>query len=214
MIEDVKDYAICLLDEAGRIATWNTGAQNISGYSAEEITGKPLSVFFTAKDNKEGLPRQILEKAATEGRCGFEGWQVRKDGSQYWGQWSFTSIRNNTGELAGFSKIGRDMTEQKRAEEGLGRLAAIVESYDDAILSKSLDGIIASWNPGATRLFGYSANEVIGKPILLVLPPDRLDEEPHIIAQIKQGRTVPYFDTKRRHRDGRLVDVSVTISPI
>ena len=214
LIEDVKDYAICLLDESGRIATWNNGAQNISGYTAEEIIGKPLSIFFTGQDIHEDLPARILENAAREGRWTFDGWQVRKNGSRYWGQWSFTSIRNSAGRIVGFSKIGRDMTEQMKAEEGLRRLAAIVESSDDAILSKSLDGIITSWNPGATRLFGYVPNEIIGRPIVLLLPPDRLEEEPHILAQIKQGRTVPYFETVRRRKDGRLVDVSVTISPI
>jgi PAS domain S-box-containing protein len=214
VIEGVKDYVIYVLDPAGCVATWNPGAERIEGYQAKEILGKSLSLLFTEADNKRNWPAQILKRAEMEGRCAFEGWQVRRDGSHYWSQGSITALRDVAGHLVGYSKIGRDMTEQKKTEEWFHWLAAIVESSDDAIFSKSLDGIIASWNPGATRLFGYSASEIIGQPMLLLIPTDRVHEEARIIAEIKQGRQVPYFETMRRRKDGRLVDVSVTISPI
>jgi PAS domain S-box-containing protein len=214
LVEGVTDYSIYLLDPEGRVATWNAGAEQITGYTAEEAVGKPLSFFFTDADNHEGLPAQVLEKANSDGRWTFEGWHLRKDGSHYWSQSTITALRNSSGELIGFSRIGRDITGQKQAEEGFRRLAAIVESSDDAIFSKSLDGVIATWNPGAERLYGYSAEEVIGQTILMLSPPDRRDEEQRIIAQINQGKTVPYFDTVRRRKDGRLVQVSITISPI
>jgi len=93
-------------------------------------------------------------------------------------------------------------------------LAAIIESSEDAIISKDLDGIIQSWNAGATRLFGYAADEMIGKSVTILIPDDRLDEEPAILAKIASGKRVEHFETKRRHKDGSLVDISLTISPI
>ena len=214
LVEGVNDYAIYFLDPQGCVATWNVGAERIEGYQTTEIIGKPLSLFFTTTDKESGLPAQILERATATGRCTYEGWRVRKDGSLFWTHGSISALRNGNGKLVGFSKIVRDTTEQKRAEEGLRRLAAIVESSDDAILSKSLDSVIESWNPGAARLFGYSAEEIVGKPVLVLVPPDRVKEEAHVISQIRQGKTVPYFETLRRRKDGRLVDVSITISPI
>lgn len=105
-------------------------------------------------------------------------------------------------------------TERKRAEEAIAYAAAIVQSSDDAIISKSLDGVIKSWNDGAERLFGYSAEEAIGQLITMLIPPDRLDEEPTIIERLKRGERVDHFETKRRHKDGTLFDISLTISPV
>ncbi len=100
------------------------------------------------------------------------------------------------------------------AEEMRGRLAAIVASSDDAIISKTLDGIISTWNEGATRIFGYSPEEVIGKPITILIPPDRLDEEPEILARLRAGERVDHFETIRVRKDGTLVNISLTISPV
>src|SRR5688572_16425855 len=100
------------------------------------------------------------------------------------------------------------------AEELRGRLAAIVNSSDDAIFSKTLMGVIVTWNEGATRIFGYTADEAIGKHITIVIPPDRLDEEPRILERLRRGERVDHFETVRVRKDGRLVDISLTISPI
>ncbi len=107
-----------------------------------------------------------------------------------------------------------DITERKRAAEGIARLASIVASSHDAIISKTLDGIVTSWNQGAEQLFGYTAGEMIGHPIIILLPPDRIEEEAHIIASLRQGKILDHFETVRRSKDGRLIDVSLTISPI
>jgi PAS domain S-box-containing protein len=107
-----------------------------------------------------------------------------------------------------------DLTERNRAEEDRARLAAIVQSSDDAIVGKTLSGIVTSWNEGACRLFGYTAEEMVGEPLLRLIPPDRLDEEPTILARLRRGEHVEHFETVRRHKDGSLVDVSVSISPI
>ena len=119
--------------------------------------------------------------------------------------------RDGSWLLAGMSV---DITDRKRAEETQARLAAIVESSDDAIVSKTLGGVITSWNPGAERLFGYTAAEAVGKPITLIIPPERHDEEPAILERIRRGDRVDHFETVRVAKDGRRLDVSLTISPV
>ncbi|MCC6329711.1 MAG: PAS domain S-box protein [Acidobacteria bacterium] len=107
-----------------------------------------------------------------------------------------------------------DITTRKRAEEGMARLAAIVEASDDAIISKDLDGIIRTWNTGAEKIFGYTAAEAVGRPVTLLMPPDRLDEEPYILERIRHGETVVHYETVRRRKDGSQLHVSLTVSPI
>jgi PAS domain S-box-containing protein len=123
-------------------------------------------------------------------------------------------IRSADGTIVAASKIARDITVQKRISELQARLAAIVESSDDVIVSKDLNGIIQSWNSGAERLFGYTAGEVLGQPITIVIPSDRLSEEPDILSRLQRGERVDHFETIRRHKDGTLLDVSLTISPV
>ena len=125
-----------------------------------------------------------------------------------------TPLYDNSGILIGAVNMLIDISERKRAEADAQRLASIVESTDDAIVSKDLTGIITSWNGGAERLFGYAAEEVIGKPVTILIPPDRLDEEPEIIERISRGERVDRYDTVRRRKDGSLVDVSLTVSPL
>jgi len=107
-----------------------------------------------------------------------------------------------------------DISERKRSDQFEQRLALIVESSDDAIVSKDLDGIIKTWNPGAERLFGYTAEEVIGKPITLLIPMDRHDEESDILSRLRRGKRVDHYETVRRRKDGSLVEVSLTVSPL
>lgn len=122
--------------------------------------------------------------------------------------------RDGSGKVSSVLESNRDITEAKRAEEAQSRLAAIVESSDDAIVSKDLNGIITSWNRAAERIFGYSQDEVIGQSIAVIIPPDRKDEEKNILARIGRGERIEHFETIRRRKDGSLLDVSVTISPV
>jgi PAS domain S-box-containing protein len=121
LIEGAKDYTIYMLDPEGRVASWNAGAESIEGYKVEEVIGKSFSMFFTPEDRKEGRPARILEKAKSEGVAFYERWQVRKDGSRFWSQRSICALRDANGQLLGFSKIGRDMTERKKAEDRIRR---------------------------------------------------------------------------------------------
>jgi two-component system, OmpR family, sensor histidine kinase VicK len=113
-----------------------------------------------------------------------------------------------------FVGTAQGITDRKRADEAVLRLAAIVESSEDAIVSKDLNGIIMSWNQGAERIFGYRADEVLRKPITILIPPDRPDEEPEILRRVRQGQRVEHYETVRRRKDGTLVDVSLTVSPV
>lgn len=124
------------------------------------------------------------------------------------------AIVNREGELIGAINMLMDITEQKVAEKNTANLAAIVQFSDDAIVSKTLDGIVTSWNPAAEKLFGYKQGEMIGQPITKIIPADRLDEEPVIIDKIKRGELVDHFETKRMTKEGKLLDISLTISPI
>ncbi len=127
LVETVEDYAIYMLDTEGRVATWNTGAERIEGYSADEIIGQSISVFFTWEDLQEGRPEKILKTAKEEGRCLDEGWRLRKDGSRFWSQVAITAVRDAGGRLSGFSKVARDVTERKQAEEQIRQLNSDLE---------------------------------------------------------------------------------------
>src|SRR3546814_5203171 len=107
-----------------------------------------------------------------------------------------------------------DISSHKQSERDARRLAAIVESSDDAILAKDLDGTIMSWNAGAERLFGFTEDEAIGRPVTILLPEERLDEEPEILRRIRRGERVEHFETVRRRKDGNLIDISLTVSPV
>jgi PAS domain S-box-containing protein len=143
------------------------------------------------------------------------------DGSERTVDFAMHPIRDQSGAVAFLHPTGIDITERKRAEaalleseQRLGRLASIVESSDDAIVSKNLDGIITSWNRGAERIFGYSAEEAIGQPITIVIPQDRQDEERMILTRIRRGERIDHFETVRQRKHGSLIVVSVTISPV
>ena len=121
---------------------------------------------------------------------------------------------DHSGTLIGAVNMVVDISDRRRADVDAQRLASIVETSDDAIISKGLDGIITSWNRGAERLFGYTAEEVIGKPVTILIPEDRIDEEPDILERIRRGARVDHYETVRLRKDGSLIDISLTVSPL
>jgi PAS domain S-box-containing protein len=167
-IESIQDYAIFMLDTEGRISTWNWGAERAKGYRASEIIGQHFSVFYAEEDIRAGRPQKLLDRAAKEGRAEDEGWRVRKDRSKFWANVTITAIRDSGGELVGFGKVTRDLTERRRVEEALRRSEErsrlFVEAVQDyAIFMLDPEGCIATWNTGAERIKGYKASEIIGQ---------------------------------------------------
>jgi PAS domain S-box-containing protein len=168
LVEGVTDYAIYILDTAGRITSWNAGAQRIKGYTDREVIGRHFSLFFPPEDVQRGKPAELLRTAAREGKYQEEGWRVRKDGSLFWANILITPLYDASGELRGFGKVTRDMTDARRAEEALRqseeRFRLLVEGVQDyAIFMLDLTGHIVSWNSGAQRIKGYSPGEIIGR---------------------------------------------------
>lgn len=166
LVEQVVDYAIFVLDPTGHVASWNAGAQRIKGYAAEEIIGQSIRRFYRPEDVWK--VDMELDVATREGRVEDEGWRVRKDGSVFWANVIITALRDAQGNLAGFGKVTRDLTERRRAEEGLRaseeRFRLLVESVNDyAIFMLDPGGHVATWNIGAQHLKGYRAEEIIGQ---------------------------------------------------
>ena len=168
LIHGTTDYAFFLLDPEGHVVTWNSGAERLKGYKAEEIIGQHFSHFYAPHAVATGWPRHELEVAQAEGRFENEGWQVRKDGSHFWANVVITALRDEQTRLRGFSKVTRDLTTRKQAEEALRqseeRFRLLVEGVSDyAIFLLDPEGIIASWNVGAERIKQYRAEEIIGQ---------------------------------------------------
>lgn len=168
LVQSVTDYAIYMLDPQGTVISWNAGAQRFKGYTAEEIIGQHFSRFYTEEEKRAGVPELALKTAAGEGRFEAEGWRVRKDGGRFWANVVIDPIRDEAGELIGFAKITRDLTERKTAQEELRkseeRFRLLVQGVTDyAIYMLDPEGFITSWNAGAERSKGYAADEVIGE---------------------------------------------------
>jgi PAS domain S-box-containing protein len=168
LIEAVTDYAIYMLDPAGIVSSWNPGAQRFKGYTADEIIGQHFSAFYSEQDQKSGLPAKALEIAAREGKFENEGWRIRKDGTRFWAYVIIDPIRAKSGELVGFAKITRDLTERRTAELTLKRseeqFRLLVQGVTDyAIYLLDAEGRVTNWNLGAQRIKGYLPQEIIGQ---------------------------------------------------
>lgn len=168
LVECTTDYAIFMLDVKGHILTWNAGAERIKGYRADEIIGKHFSIFYPADAIALNWPARELEMATAEGRFEDEGWRLRKDGTRFWANVIITALRDEHGRLLGFGKVSRDLTDRRRAEQRMReseeRFRLIVENtLDYAIFMLDAAGLVASWNAGAERLKGYTADEIIGR---------------------------------------------------
>jgi PAS domain S-box-containing protein len=209
---DLTNDATLMRDASDRITFWNKGATDMYGFSREEAIGRVTHDLFRTEFPQplESIKDILLRDGQWAGelrhtcRTG-----ARKTVSSRW-----VIERDASGNICSILESNRDVTEAKRAEEAQNRLAAIVESSDDAIVSKGLDGIITSWNNAAERMFGYTASEAVGQHITLIIPSNRRDEETLIIEKIRKGERVEHFDTIRVCKDKTLLDISLTISPV
>ncbi|MBC7984536.1 MAG: PAS domain S-box protein [Candidatus Obscuribacterales bacterium] len=197
----------------GTITSWNAAAERLFGYSAAEAIGKSISMLIPPIQRAE--EQQILATIARGTSIDhIETIRVRKDGSSINVSIAISPLFDKQNNVIGASKIARDITQQKQAEARLKHYEALVRYSNDAIVSKTLDGVVTSWNPAAERLFGYRADEVINQPLLAIVPPDLIDEEKLVLARLDRGEIINHIETVRIHKDGRRVDISMTISPI
>jgi len=220
LVEAITDYAVFMLDPVGTVTSWNPGAQRFKGYTAPEIIGQNFSEFYTPEDRAAGLPQKALAIAASTGKFEIEGWRVRKDGSRIWAHAVLDAIRDPSGELIGYAKITRDLTERKSAEEALKRseeqFKLLVQSVTDyAIYMLDSQGHVASWNVGAQRIKGYQPNEIIGAHFSrFYTHEDRKNGEPQsaLAVAAEQG----HFEKEgwRIRKDGTRFWASVVIDAI
>jgi PAS domain S-box-containing protein len=197
----------------GTILTWNTGAEKLYGYTAEEAIGQPMMLLLPKDrtDEENDIRSRIVRGERLDH---FESVRRTKRGENIHVSLTISPILDRDGRITGISHVARDISERKRLDERLERMAAIVESSEDAIISKSLDGTILTWNAGAEQVYGYTASEAIGRSMTLLLPEDRAEEETDILNRIGRGERVEHFETVRRTKKGERIYVSLTISPI
>jgi PAS domain S-box-containing protein len=234
MVSEVVDYAIILLDRNGKILDWNKGAERLKGYSAKDIVGKNFRLFYPKQDKDSKLPESLLAQAEKKGSVIHEGWRIRKDGTRFWGNVTITALHDQQGNIMGFSKVTRDLTERKIAEDKASNLVEelrqvneqlrgseeryqrmISEVQDYAIILLDPSGNVQNWNNGAHLIKGYSANEIIGRSFKIFYPkedqasglPDQLLSE-----ALRTGRVV--HEGWRVRKDGSRFWGSVVITAL
>lgn len=205
-------------DADGRVTSTNAVADALTGWSRTDAPGRSLNEVFRIVHEATRQPVdypaiRVLQGGATI-HLSADTVLLARTGEEHPVDASVAPIRDESGATVGAVLVFRDVSERKRADLSRAHLAAIVDSSDDAIVSKTLQSVILSWNKGAERLFGYSSQEAIGQPITMLLPPDRRDEEQQILERITRGEHIEHFETVRVSKDGRRIDISLTISPI
>jgi PAS domain S-box-containing protein len=220
LVESVRDYAIFMLDPKGHVLTWNAGAERFKGYRAQEIIGQHFSRFYPPEEVARGLPEHELQVASKEGSFEDEGWRVRKDGSLFWANVVITAMRDTDGELVGFAKVTRDLTQRRAHEEDLRRseerFRLLIEGVADyAIFMLDPNGRVSTWNMGAERIKGYAANEIIGQHFSIFYPQEAKDSgwpDHELRVAAEKGK---FVDTGwRLRKDGTTFWANVTITAL
>jgi PAS domain S-box-containing protein len=212
-IVESSDDAIISHDLDGTVGTWNRAAARIFGYTADEMIGDRVQ-RLVPPDLRSGEAELINRLRAGESISHVETTALLKNGTLVPVSLSISPILTAEGEIIGAARIMRDLSLQQRAERDALRLAAIVDSSEDAIISKDLNGIVQTWNKAAERMFGYGADEMVGQSITKIIPPERLGEEETVLTRVRAGLPVEHFETMRQRKDGSLVEISLSVSPI
>jgi PAS domain S-box-containing protein len=212
-IVNSSDDPIICKDLNGIIISWNEAAERVFGYRAEEIVGQSILRLIPPELQYE--EEEILSKLRAGQRIEhYETTRLKSSGERISVSVTISPIKDETGKVIAASKIARDISDRRRSDELHFRLAAIVDSADDAIVSKDLNGIVRSWNGGASRMFGYTAEEMIGQSILKIIPDELRYEEDEILRKLRSGERIDHYETVRRKKNNETLEVSVTISPI
>jgi PAS domain S-box-containing protein len=212
LVESSED-AIISESVDGTIESWNRSAERMFGVSAADAIGANIEIIIP--DSERGAARALTARVrAGESVLHFQTYRKRVTGELVPVSLSLSPIQSLDGKIAGVSTIARDVGQQLQIEREALRLAAIVDSSEDAIASKDLNSIVQTWNKAAVRMFGYTPEEIIGRSIRIIIPPDRQREEDDVLDRIRKGDMVSHFETVRRRKDGTLIDISLTVSPI
>lgn len=234
MVSEVQEYAIILLDVDGKVLDWNKGAENVKGYKASEIIGKNFRLFYTQEDKDDNLPMRLLDQAAKEGSANHEGYRVRKDGTRFWGSVVITALYDDHKRLIGYSKVTKDLTERKAAEDRLAIFTRelqqaneklrrseeqfqkmIAEVQDYAILLLNEKGEIQNWNAGAQLIKGYESHEVIGKSFHLFYHREDLEKGlPESLLREARENGRASNEGWRKRKDGSRFWASVVITAL
>lgn len=221
LVENVKDYAIFRVDKNGYIEGWNKGAEHIKGYSANEVIGKHISIFYNAEEIERGEPEYNLNAAKVRGRYESEGWRVRKDGTEFWADVVLTALYDDDKNLIGYVKITRDITDKKIAEEQLkqseAQLQSIIKHAPDAVIVIDTQSKVIQWNPKAENIFGWKAEEIIGQPLQDYIIPERYREAHlkgirHFLATGEGAVLNKTIEMEAINKEGKEFSVSLSIS--
>jgi PAS domain S-box-containing protein len=213
LLQGVKDYAIFMLDEAGRFVIWNAGAKRIHGYTAEEIVGAHCSCLYEAEEIALGKPARDLETAVTTGQCVDEGWRVRKDRSRFWGSTVINPLTDASGVPRGFAVTTRDASDRPESDE---ELRSVLDHVIDGIITIDASGAIQSFNPAAEKIFGYKAAEVLGQNVKILMPePFHGQHDEYIASYLRTGEPKIIGSGREvigKHRDGSTFPMDLAVS--
>lgn len=214
-LDAISDYAIITLDADGVVRSWNHSSEAMRGFAAEEVIGQPVSVFYPPEDRKSGLIERELRTARETGRAEVEGWRLRKDGTRFWANVVVVPVRDDGGQVTGYVKATRDVTEQKRAEN---LFRGLLESAPDAMVIVTAEGRIELANRQAERLFGYPSDELLGREVEMLIPARFRDRHPaYRAAYTAEPRVRPMgegLELWGLRRDGTEFPVEISLSPL
>ncbi|MDQ3927718.1 MAG: PAS domain S-box protein, partial [Chloroflexota bacterium] len=216
LVEGVRDYAIFMLDPEGLITSWNTGAQRIKGYSSDEVLGKHFSIFYTPEDLQIGKPQRGLQIATSEGRFEAEGWRVRKDGSRFWANVIITPIIDD-GQLRGFAKVTRDLTERKRAEQELRHSEELFRrTFENAPIGMTMTGLDYRFlraNKAFCDMTGYTQEELLSLTFVDITYPEDVQEDLALAEQLFKEE-IPNYKLEKRYvtRAGHIIWIELTVT--
>ena len=220
LVQSVVDYAIYMLDPDGIVTSWNAGAERIKGFSADEIIGKHFSQFYTEEDRAAGVPQRALATARETGKYEAESWRVRKDGTRFWASVVIDAIKSEEGELIGFAKVTRDMTDQRAAQQALleaeRRFRILVQGVTDyAIYMLDPQGCVTNWNAGAERIKQYSLDEIVGQHFSKFYTPEDVESGVPFRA-LETARETGRYEAEgwRVRKDGTRFWASVVVDAI
>jgi PAS domain S-box-containing protein len=213
-VVECADDAIVCHDRDGRITSWNPAAERMLGYAAADIIGRDIAVLFPPESQHEEAAAFARILGGEGGTTSSDSALVAESGQLVELSVTTSPIRDTGGNVVGVSRICRSAGDRRQLGLAAHHLGAIVASSDDVIISKDLNGTVLSWNPAAERLFGFTAAEMVGQSIRQIIPMARQSEEDEVLAKIRAGIMVDHFETQRQAKDGRLIDISLSVSPI